>query len=193
MKTALEVQEREGMWMLGVILLCVVCVLALHGCGGKGKASTTGGPSTLQKIESGIQTFISDVKTIDKAAVKVAPAVTAIAETLSPGSAVTVALERGSTVLTKSNGAIQSFSLTFPPQQNGTLQTIQASAAMVAQLAPHVQAIADATAPGSSATKAIDKASIQIGTVNGIIQHLVITVPDSAPPADVVPPAPAGN
>ncbi len=184
---------------LGVILY-IVCILALHGCG-KGTASTstdastgtTPKVSTLQKIESGIQTFVSDVKTIDAGAAKVTPAIVAISEALAPGSAGTVALEKASTVITKSAGAIQNFTLTFPPQPTGTLSVVKASADVAAQLAPQVQKIADAVAPGTSATKAIDKASIQVGTVNGIIQHLVITVPDSAPPADAAPPAPAGN
>lgn len=174
----------------GILLVCVIVgglgmTLLLSCCTSAQKQAAV---AEVQKIEHGIQTFVSDVKTLDAAAVKVAPAVTKIAETIWPGSAQTVALEKATTVLTKSAGAIKSFTLTFPPQPNGTLAIAQASAAMAAQLAPQVQAIAEATAPGSSATKAIDKANIQIGTINGIIQHLVIEVPDSAQPADATPP-----
>lgn len=175
--------------LVTAILFGMLIGVMLPGCGTKKPVDPNAPPvSTLQKVENGIQTFISDVKVLDAGAAKVSPAVVAISEALAPGSATTVALEKANTVVTKSAGAIQSFTLTFPPQPSGTLSVVKASADVAAQLAPQVQKIADAVAPGASATKAIDKASIQVGTVNGIIQHLTITVPDSAPA-----PAATGN
>lgn len=178
-----DIMEEFAKVVDAALVACACIILAMNaGCGTK-KPVDPNAPqvSTLQKIETGIQTFISDVKAIDSAGAKVSPAIVAISEALAPGSATTVALEKANTIVTKSAGAIQSFTLTFPPQPSGTLSIVKASADVAAQLAPQVQKIADATAPGSSATKAIDKASIQVGTVNGIIQNLTITVPDATP------------
>ncbi len=144
---------------------------------GCGSAKPGQGTTIWQKIESGIKTVVSDVQTIDRYGAKIAPAVTAIAETLVPGSAVAVDLSRASTILTKSEGAIQSFTLTYPPQPSGTLQVVEATSDIAAQMAPQITAIAEAAAPGSSADAILSKASVKIGTINGILQHLIVTVP----------------
>lgn len=188
---------KNGIVAFAVLLLIASFGLLFQsGCGSSTASSTSTATSTapkvsvLQKIENGIEVAISDIKTIDKGAATVLPAVTAVAEVLAPGSTTAIDLTKASTVVTKSAGAVQSFTLTFPPPVTSTgtaavLQTVQAASNVAAQIAPQATTIIEAAVPGSTAGLDMMKASTKITTANGIIQNLVITppAPVAAPPA----------
>ena len=191
MKTALQVQEREAIWMLGVIAVCMVSILALHGCSDKTNAK-------IAKAEAIVQTIVTDIKKVDAVAAKALPTVAAVAEVMSPGSIGATDLSKASAIVTKSNGAIQSFTLTFPQPTNATgaaavESTVKATSNMAAQIAPQATAIVEAFAPGSTAGVDMTNATHKITTANGLIQSLSIVVQPPAPVAAPTPPTSTGN
>ena len=151
---------------------------------------------TVAQAEADAKMALQDLQIASDVITKAMPTVTAVAEIVAPKSTTTANLAMATGKITMANGILQGITLNFPPAAAATsttgtvITTLQAGSSLLAQLTPAAKAIAEATAPGSTAAVDLTKATAVITTVNGAITSAVLTLPQAAPvPAPVTPAA----
>ncbi|MGD0093246.1 MAG: hypothetical protein ABSE73_25305 [Planctomycetota bacterium] len=70
---------------------------------------------------------------------------------------------------------------------------LQEGSAIAAQVMPAVSQIVNAAAPGTSVSKAVAKATVQVQHVNGAVQKVTINLPGTGAPQPTAAPLPAAQ